>query len=71
VITIKTGEDISAKILEIGHTEIKYKKFDNQTGPIYSILKSDVIIVRYENGTKDLFNVNTPTSPTISNTISN
>ena len=71
VITIKTGEDISAKILEIGQTEIKYKKFDNQTGPIYSILKSDVIIVRYENGTKDLFNVNTPTSPTISNTISN
>ena len=71
VITIKTGEDISAKILEIGQTEIKYKKFDNQTGPIYSILKSDVIIVRYENGTKDLFNVNTPTSPTNSNTTSN
>jgi hypothetical protein len=71
IITIKSGEDISAKILEIGQTEIKYKKFDNQTGPIYSILKSDVIIVRYENGTKDLFNVNTPTSPTISNTISN
>ena len=71
VITIKSGEDISAKILEIGQTEIKYKKFDNQTGPTYSILKTDVIIVRYENGTKDLFNVNTPTSPTISTTISN
>ena len=71
VITIKSGEDISAKILEIGQTEIKYKKFDNQTGPIYSILKSDVIIVRYENGTKDLFNVNTSPSPIISTTTSN
>ena len=71
VITIKSGEDISAKILEIGQTEIKYKKFDNQTGPTYSILKSDVIIVRYENGTKDLFNVNTSPSTTISTTTSN
>lgn len=56
VITQKTGEDIQAKILEVNQTEIKYKKFDNQNGPMFTLLKSDVLMIRYENGTKDIFN---------------
>jgi hypothetical protein len=56
VITKKTGEDIQSKVLEVGQTEVKYKKFDNQNGPIFTILKSEVLMVRYENGTKDIFN---------------
>ena len=56
VITKKSGEDIQAKILEVGQTEIKYKKFDNQNGPTFTIVKSEVLMVRYENGTKDIFN---------------
>jgi hypothetical protein len=55
IITTKTGEDILAKIVEVGHTEIKYKKFDNPEGPQFTILKSDVLMIRYENGTKDIF----------------
>jgi hypothetical protein len=55
IITTKTGEDILAKMVEVGHTEIKYKKFDNQEGPLFTILKSDVLMIRYENGTKDIF----------------
>ncbi len=56
IITKKSGEDISAKITEVTQTEIKYKKFDNIEGPIFSVLKSEVIMIRYENGTKDIFN---------------
>jgi hypothetical protein len=56
VITNKSGEDIQAKILEVGQTEIKYKKFDYQNGPIFSIAKSEVLMIRYENGSKDIFN---------------
>jgi hypothetical protein len=55
IITTKTGEDILAKMVEVGHTEIKYKKFDNPEGPLFTILKSDVLMIRYENGTKDIF----------------
>ncbi len=55
LITKKTGEDIQAKVLEVGQTEVKYKKSDNLTGPTFSISKSDVIMIRYENGTKDVF----------------
>lgn len=56
MITKKTGEDISAKVLEVTSSEIKYKKSDNLEGPIFSILKSEVLIIRYKNGTKDVFN---------------
>ena len=56
VITQKSGEDIQAKILEINQTDVKYKKFDNQNGPTFTLLKSDILMIRYENGTKDIFN---------------
>jgi hypothetical protein len=56
IITKKSGEDIQAKVLEVSTTELKYKKFDNLTGPIFIIVLSDVLMVRYENGSKDIFN---------------
>lgn len=56
IITKKTSEDIEAKVLEVTATEIKYKKFDYQNGPTFTILKSDVLMLRYANGTKDIFN---------------
>ena|SRR5258706_131157 len=55
IITMKTGEDILAKISEIGPTEIKYKKFDNLDGPLYTLLKSEILMIRYENGTNNVF----------------
>ena len=55
IITTKTGEDILAKISEIGLTEIKYKKYDNLDGPMYTMLKSEILMIRYENGTNDVF----------------
>ena len=69
VITKKTGDDIISKISEITQTEIKYKKFDNLQGPTFSILKSEVLMVRYENGTKDIFSeTTTQTNQTTVNT---
>ena len=69
IITKKSSEDIEAKVTEVTTTEIKYKKFDNQNGPIFTILKSEVLMIRYENGTKDIF-TDTPNT-SVSNTSSN
>ena len=55
VITLKDGTDVNAKILEVSPNEIKYKKYNNPDGPIFTVSKSDVLIVRYENGEKDVF----------------
>lgn len=56
MITKKSSEDIKAKVIEVTINEIKYKKFDNLNGPLFTILKSDVLMIRYENGSKDIFN---------------
>jgi hypothetical protein len=42
VITKKTSEDIPAKVIEVTTTEVKYKKHDNQNGPTFSLLKTEV-----------------------------
>lgn len=55
IITTKEGDDIQAKILEVTSTELKYKKHSNLDGPTYTIKKSDVLIVRYENGEKEVY----------------
>ena len=56
IITKKDGTDIPAKILEVNIDEVKYKRYSNLEGPTYTILKSDILIVRYENGENEVFN---------------
>lgn len=67
IITQKSGEDVKAKIIEVTQTEVKYKKFDNLTGPTFTMAKADILMVRYENGTKDIFNVEPKASSNTSN----
>lgn len=55
----KNGDEISAKVTEITVDAVKYKRFDNIEGPIYSILKSELFMVRYQNGSKEIFGVST------------
>lgn len=55
IITLRTGEDIAAKILEVSTTEIKYKRMDNVEGPTFVVPVSEVLIVRYENGSNQVF----------------
>ncbi len=56
VITKKNGEEIKAKITEVSTTEIRYKLFDNQSGPTIVLLKSEVFMIKYEIGRKEIFN---------------
>lgn len=56
IITKKSGEDIEAKVLEVTQTEIKYKKTNNIDGPTFTLAKTDILMIRYENGSKDIFN---------------
>lgn len=63
VIVDKNGSTILSKVVEVGTTEIKYKKWNNLNGPNYSILKSEVQSINYENGLKDVFNEIQTTQP--------
>jgi hypothetical protein len=62
MITKLDGTDIKAKILEVLKTEIKFKKFDNLEGPTFTEEISDLLMIRYQNGTKEIFS-KTPSKP--------
>ena len=54
-LSMRSGETILVKVIEVGTSEVKYKKLDNLNGPVFSMLKSDLLMIKYENGTKDDF----------------
>ena len=63
-IVLKNGDEIVAKIFEVGESNIKYKKFNNQDGPIYTKSKDEIFYIKYSNGDKEMFanNLNTKSS---------
>jgi len=64
IITLKNGNDIQAIVQEIGDSDIKYKKADNPNGPSYSLKKSEIFMIRYANGSKDVFAADDTPAPT-------
>ncbi len=56
IILMKNGDEIEAKVDEISSTEIKYWRMDNLDGPLYTMKKSGIFMIKYANGTKDVFN---------------
>lgn len=67
IIITKDAEKISAKVSDIEESVIKYKKFDNLDGPTYTMNKSEISSIIFENGSVEVFkeptsNVQKPTT---------
>ena len=54
VMVLKNADEIKSKVIELTDLTIKYKKWENVNGPTYNISKSEVLFIRYENGTKEV-----------------
>jgi hypothetical protein len=52
------GTEIRVRVKEIDDVNVKYTRFDNQNGPVYLVKKSQVAMIKYENGTRDVFSQN-------------
>lgn len=57
-ITLISGDKISAKVLEITMESILYQHPDSMEGIPKTLLKKDVFMIRYANGTKEVFQEN-------------
>ncbi len=55
LIIFRNGDELLVKVSEVLPEEIKYKRCDNLNGPTYTAKKLDVFMVKYANGTKDVF----------------
>lgn len=58
VILKKDDTTVLSKVIEVTSTEIKYKKWSNQDGPTYSISRSLVTSISYQNGDVEKFTDN-------------
>jgi hypothetical protein len=54
VIIFKDGEEVVAKVMEITPDLVKYKTFSNLEGPLISVERTKVFMIKYENGTKEV-----------------
>lgn len=68
LLVYKNGDEQKVKVLEINTGDVKYKKWDNQQGPTYTVLKSELFMVKYQNGSKDVFKDETPAAPVLPST---
>ncbi len=62
IIVMKNGDLIQSKVQEITQHEIKYKKYSNIEGPLYTIDKATVLSINYQNGDKETFTTESTTS---------
>ncbi len=63
LITMKNGDEIKVKVIEISEKQIKYKRCDNLEGPLITVNKYDVFSIKYANGTKEIFKEEKPLTP--------
>jgi hypothetical protein len=63
LLLLKNGEEISAKVLEITPTEVKYKRCDNLEGPTTTINKSSIFSITYANGSKEIMKTENDSKP--------
>jgi len=55
ILVLKSGDELKVKVTEVLPDVVKYKKWDNQDGPAYSEVKANIFMIKYKNGTKDVF----------------
>lgn len=53
------GDETDVKITEVSSSEVKYKRMNNLEGPTFSTLKSELFMIKYANGDKEMITAQT------------
>lgn len=60
IMTKKDGTDIHVKVLEVNPNDVRYVLFEEQDGPVYTIRKNEVMMIRYASGRNEVFQNGSP-----------
>jgi hypothetical protein len=71
IIIKKDGTNLKTKVIEVGLSDLKYKNFSNLNGPLYTLSKSDIREVKYENGETESYDEVKKSSESNSSNINN
>ena len=61
-IVLRDASEIQAKVTSVTQSEVTYKRWSNQEGPTYTIDKSKIFYIKYQNGEKDVMSMGTSMS---------
>jgi len=62
LIYLKDGSEIKAMIIELTNETIKYRRYDHLDGPIRNILLPEVLMIIYEDGTREVIKLEDKTA---------
>ena len=54
MITKRDGQEIRARITAVGTDTISYTLYDESNGVVYTIMKGDAVLIKYENGRNEV-----------------
>lgn len=54
-IVFKNGDELKVKVTEVSDTQIKYHMWNNQSGPVYTKNVSEIFMVKYKGGYKEVY----------------
>lgn len=55
VIILRNGVEVQAIVEEIGIENVRYRRADNLSGPIRVVSRSEILMIEFENGTREIF----------------
>lgn len=59
-IIFRNGDEQRVKVTEVSDSQIKYRLWSNQDGPVYTKNVSDIFMVKYEGGYKEIYGQSRP-----------
>ena len=68
LLTKRNGDEVQVRVLEITPLEIRFRRTDNPDGPLISVYRTEVFMIRYANGAKEVFGA-APTPSAMSQTV--
>ncbi|MBL7901422.1 MAG: DUF4190 domain-containing protein [Bacteroidia bacterium] len=55
MIVFLNGEEVLCRVMEVGTTNVMYKACDNLDGPLFTRAKQNIFMIKYQNGSKEVF----------------
>lgn len=66
-IVLTDNKTIQAKVATVGESYVSYYDWDNQNGPQYTLAKTKILYILYQNGKKEVFNTEATSNSTTKN----
>lgn len=54
IIVNRTGEEIRARVTAVGPDTISYELYDTNNGVVYTIMKGEVVLIKYQDGRNEV-----------------